>query len=248
MFATFKVPTWVLQPAPLLRLPKVNYPYWRDHRVETKGPGIIPDLNFDESDVPNESFSRVRVAEADANTLQLWKVDLPIDDARRFKKHVFRDMEADALALWKANDLDINPEKEKPEDGRLHIFVQRSPIATVASTPPYRTQQFRSEYSPETLLPARRNLLSSKVYRKIWTSLFSGIDPLQLPVLYSARYFTQSLGIMPDFFTNETKELLDSGEVLQEHGIDLRATTLNDATYGTDGDAVQKFPSHNRRS
>jgi hypothetical protein len=45
MFATFTVPTWIPQPAQLLRLAKVIYPYWRDRRVERKGHRIIPDLN-----------------------------------------------------------------------------------------------------------------------------------------------------------------------------------------------------------
>jgi len=45
MFATFTVPTWIPQPAQLLRLAKVIYPYWRDRRIERKGHRIIPDLN-----------------------------------------------------------------------------------------------------------------------------------------------------------------------------------------------------------
>lgn len=56
MFATFTVPTWIPQPVLLLRLAKVIYPYWRDRRIERKGHRIIPILNFDESDVPNESY------------------------------------------------------------------------------------------------------------------------------------------------------------------------------------------------
>jgi enhancer of polycomb-like protein len=56
MFATFTVPTWIPQPALLLRLAKVIYPYWRDRRIERKGHRIIPILNFDESDVLNESY------------------------------------------------------------------------------------------------------------------------------------------------------------------------------------------------
>ncbi|KAG1758564.1 enhancer of polycomb-like-domain-containing protein [Suillus occidentalis] len=61
MFATFTVPTWIPQPALLLRLAKVIYPYWRDRRIERKGHRIIPTLNceylyFDESDVLNESY------------------------------------------------------------------------------------------------------------------------------------------------------------------------------------------------
>lgn len=56
MFATFTVPAWIPQPALLLRLAKVIYPYWRDRRIERKGHRIIPILNFDESDVLNESY------------------------------------------------------------------------------------------------------------------------------------------------------------------------------------------------
>lgn len=56
MFATYTVPTWIPQPAQLQRLAKVIYPYWRDRRVERKGHRIIPILNYDESDVFNESY------------------------------------------------------------------------------------------------------------------------------------------------------------------------------------------------
>jgi enhancer of polycomb-like protein len=45
MFAMFTVPTWIPQPALLLRLAEVIYPYWRDRRIERKGHQIIPTLN-----------------------------------------------------------------------------------------------------------------------------------------------------------------------------------------------------------
>ncbi|KAH7904491.1 hypothetical protein BJ138DRAFT_1237334 [Hygrophoropsis aurantiaca] len=56
MFATFTVPAWIPPPAQLLRLARTIYPYWREHRQETGGHRIIPVLNYDESDVTNESY------------------------------------------------------------------------------------------------------------------------------------------------------------------------------------------------
>lgn len=56
MFASFVVPEWVPEPAQLLRLAKVIYPYWRERRIERRGHRIIPSLNLDEADSKNESF------------------------------------------------------------------------------------------------------------------------------------------------------------------------------------------------
>ncbi|KIJ13620.1 hypothetical protein PAXINDRAFT_116937 [Paxillus involutus ATCC 200175] len=56
MFATFTVPSWIPPPAQLLRLAKVIYPYWRERRIERCGYRIIPILNYDETDVNNESY------------------------------------------------------------------------------------------------------------------------------------------------------------------------------------------------
>jgi len=55
-FAAFSVPSWIPQPAQLLRFAKAIYPYWKERRVERGGHRIIPILNFDESDVKNESY------------------------------------------------------------------------------------------------------------------------------------------------------------------------------------------------
>ncbi|KAF8495934.1 enhancer of polycomb-like-domain-containing protein [Russula emetica] len=55
-FAAFIVPSWIPQPPQLLRFAKAIYPYWKERRVERGGHRIIPTLNFDESDVKNESY------------------------------------------------------------------------------------------------------------------------------------------------------------------------------------------------
>ncbi|KAI0280469.1 hypothetical protein BGY98DRAFT_1095464 [Russula aff. rugulosa BPL654] len=55
-FAAFIVPSWIPQPPQLLRFAKAIYPYWKERRVERVGHRIIPTLNFDESDVKNESY------------------------------------------------------------------------------------------------------------------------------------------------------------------------------------------------
>ncbi|KIJ67208.1 hypothetical protein HYDPIDRAFT_25680 [Hydnomerulius pinastri MD-312] len=56
MFATFTVPAWIPPPAQLLRLAKTIYPWWRERRTERIGHRIIPILNYDETDVNNESY------------------------------------------------------------------------------------------------------------------------------------------------------------------------------------------------
>ncbi|KAF9221104.1 hypothetical protein BS17DRAFT_797325 [Gyrodon lividus] len=56
MFATFTVPSWIPAPAQLFRLAKAIYPYWRERRIERSGHRIIPILNYDETDVNNESY------------------------------------------------------------------------------------------------------------------------------------------------------------------------------------------------
>ncbi|KAH7923575.1 hypothetical protein BV22DRAFT_1015104 [Leucogyrophana mollusca] len=55
-FATFTVPSWIPPPAQLLRLARSIYPHWRERRQERGGHRIIPVLNYDESDVTNESY------------------------------------------------------------------------------------------------------------------------------------------------------------------------------------------------
>ncbi|KAI9453934.1 enhancer of polycomb-like-domain-containing protein, partial [Russula earlei] len=55
-FSAFTVPPWIPQPPHLLRFAKAIYPYWKERRVERGGLRIIPTLNFDESDVKNESY------------------------------------------------------------------------------------------------------------------------------------------------------------------------------------------------
>ncbi|KAI0300651.1 enhancer of polycomb-like-domain-containing protein [Multifurca ochricompacta] len=60
MFAAFTVPSWIPQPLQLLRFAKAVYPYWKERRIERGGHRIIPTLNFDESDVKNESYISFR--------------------------------------------------------------------------------------------------------------------------------------------------------------------------------------------
>lgn len=55
-FAAFAVPSWIPPPAQLSRIARVVYPYWKNRRLERSGHRIIPTLNFDETDTPNESY------------------------------------------------------------------------------------------------------------------------------------------------------------------------------------------------
>jgi enhancer of polycomb-like protein len=45
MFAVFVVPTWVPQPAHMLRLAKMMYSYWKERRTDRGGHRVIPALN-----------------------------------------------------------------------------------------------------------------------------------------------------------------------------------------------------------
>ncbi|KAI9437906.1 enhancer of polycomb-like-domain-containing protein [Lactarius psammicola] len=56
MFAAFTVPLWIPQPQHILRFAKAIYPYWKERRIERGGHRIIPTLNYDESDIKNESY------------------------------------------------------------------------------------------------------------------------------------------------------------------------------------------------
>ncbi|KAF8647382.1 hypothetical protein AX16_006754 [Volvariella volvacea WC 439] len=56
IFASYEVPSWVPQPAQLVRIAKAVYPHWKERRIERGGQRIIPALNFDETDTLNESY------------------------------------------------------------------------------------------------------------------------------------------------------------------------------------------------
>ncbi|KII84772.1 hypothetical protein PLICRDRAFT_57292 [Plicaturopsis crispa FD-325 SS-3] len=56
LFAGYIVPSWINPGPQLLRIARTIYPYWRERRIERGGHQIIPVLNFDETDLPNESY------------------------------------------------------------------------------------------------------------------------------------------------------------------------------------------------
>ncbi|TRM56162.1 enhancer of polycomb-like-domain-containing protein [Schizophyllum amplum] len=56
MFSSYVVPRWVPSPPNLLKMARVIYPHWKQRREERGGHRIIPTLNYDESDIPNESY------------------------------------------------------------------------------------------------------------------------------------------------------------------------------------------------
>ncbi|KAI0315040.1 enhancer of polycomb-like-domain-containing protein [Amylostereum chailletii] len=56
MFATFVVPASVPVPSQMLRYAKIIYLHWKERRLERQGHRVIPTLNYDESDVKNESY------------------------------------------------------------------------------------------------------------------------------------------------------------------------------------------------
>ncbi|KAG5635227.1 hypothetical protein H0H81_011992 [Sphagnurus paluster] len=55
-FSAFVVPPWIPSPANLHRIARAIYPYWKERRLERGGHRIIPTLNYDETDTPNESY------------------------------------------------------------------------------------------------------------------------------------------------------------------------------------------------
>lgn len=56
IFASFIAPSWIPKPPQLLRISRTIYPYFKERRLERGGHRIIPTLNADESDTPNESY------------------------------------------------------------------------------------------------------------------------------------------------------------------------------------------------
>ncbi|KZV73260.1 hypothetical protein PENSPDRAFT_302908 [Peniophora sp. CONT] len=66
IFSSFKVPIWVPPPARMTSLASAIYPYWKERRNCRKGLRIIPALNYDESDVKNESYVCFRRREVKA--------------------------------------------------------------------------------------------------------------------------------------------------------------------------------------
>ncbi|TRM59513.1 enhancer of polycomb-like-domain-containing protein, partial [Schizophyllum amplum] len=56
LFASYLVPAWAPPPPQLLKVARAIYPHWRHRREERGGHRIIPSLNYDESDVSNESY------------------------------------------------------------------------------------------------------------------------------------------------------------------------------------------------
>lgn len=55
-FSSYTIPSWLPPPSRLSALSQVAYPYWKERRIERGGHRIIPALNYDESDVKNESY------------------------------------------------------------------------------------------------------------------------------------------------------------------------------------------------
>lgn len=56
LFSSYTLPPWLPPPPRLSALSQVVYPYWKERRIERGGHRIIPILNYDESDLKNESY------------------------------------------------------------------------------------------------------------------------------------------------------------------------------------------------
>ncbi|KAJ6510518.1 hypothetical protein C8R45DRAFT_391280 [Mycena sanguinolenta] len=57
MFASYVTPSWIPPPPLLVRIARTVYPHWEQRRSLLKGGRRLrPALNFDESDLPNESY------------------------------------------------------------------------------------------------------------------------------------------------------------------------------------------------
>ncbi|VDC01665.1 unnamed protein product [Peniophora sp. CBMAI 1063] len=66
IFSSFTVPVWVPPPARMASLASAIHPYWKERRTCRRGQRIIPTLNYDESDVKNESYVCFRRREVKA--------------------------------------------------------------------------------------------------------------------------------------------------------------------------------------
>ncbi|KAG6841599.1 hypothetical protein C0991_009355 [Blastosporella zonata] len=65
-FESYSIPSWIPPPPSLVRIARTIFPYWKERRLERSGHRIIPVLNFDESDMPNESYICFRRRETKA--------------------------------------------------------------------------------------------------------------------------------------------------------------------------------------
>lgn len=192
----------------------------------------------------------------DAHYLRLWKVDtidleednlkLPVDlphDARELMRPYAKLCEVFRV-------INNNP----PEGIHLHIFVQRpyngshcSQFQLSPSAPLYRTQQLRSEYSQNFLKdpnlavrpPSASDTIPSTLLHPIFGAFIDDCDNHE-PTEDDYKLVTALSVAMTGSFRNETEQASAFYEVLQEHDISLRSTTIEYASDSTSGDMQYK--------
>lgn len=142
----------------------------------------------------------------------------------------------------------------KPEGRHLHIFVQRpyngshcSHFQLSPSAPLYRTQQLRSEYSQNFLKnpnlavrpPSALDTIPSTLLHPIFGAFIDDCKNHE-PTPDDYKLVRALSAAMSGFFRNETEQASAFYEVLQEHDISLRATTIEYASDSTSGDMQYK--------
>ncbi|KAG1738714.1 hypothetical protein EDB19DRAFT_2039530 [Suillus lakei] len=202
----------------------------------------------------------------DANTLQLWKVDINPEKERKL------DLPHDAKELKPLTRLS-KVFTVAPDDKHLHIFVQRphngsrSQLQLSPSALLHRTQQLRSEYSkkfpkdpPSSLgKPSEFEAIQENPAHTIhWDRPPTAADTIPSTLLHPIfgefmddcekhkptpddHKLVMALSVaMSGFFKDEDERTGVFRELLLQHDIDLRGTSINYTAYNTDGDMQYK--------
>ncbi|VDC03110.1 unnamed protein product [Peniophora sp. CBMAI 1063] len=147
-FASFVVPTWVPQSSQLLRYAKAVYSYWRERRIEREGQRIIPVLNYDESDVKNESYVCFRRRDAKAmrktrasqasSSEKLRRLQQELESAHELARNLCqrealkREILQCSKAVWEGRETMVSLKRRFPtlgvkEDDELLVDKERAP-------------------------------------------------------------------------------------------------------------------------
>ncbi|KZV72075.1 hypothetical protein PENSPDRAFT_684094 [Peniophora sp. CONT] len=147
-FAVFVVPSWVPQPAQLLRYAKTVYSYWRERRIERNGQRIIPVLNYDESDLKNESYicfrrrdvkamRKTRASQASSSE-KLRRLQQELESAHELARNLCqrealkREILQCSQAVWEGRETMVSLKRKFPglgvkEDDELLVDKERPP-------------------------------------------------------------------------------------------------------------------------
>ncbi|KAG1792983.1 uncharacterized protein HD556DRAFT_1527757 [Suillus plorans] len=200
----------------------------------------------------------------DADTLRLWKVDLPVDDTLESNIDNLKPDHKKALSP-------VDPMFEvfdtPPQRKHLHIVVQpplhgsRNHLQPLPSALLYK--QFCGKYSqepppiygqpsefkgiqknPDQFVhwdrpPENAHTIPCTLLHPIFGTFMDDCENIEPTPDDNKLAMTLSV-VMSGFFTDEKARAYKFREVLQEHGINITATTISGTVYVTDGDIQYK--------